>query len=602
VKSKALRDSSIPGAGKLWIAVHPTQDSNRFLTHVIYMLCSLAMATSPSWTFSQTLTQLPQVPPQVPQGPLPPRPPQLPEKPPPTEPPPLEAPAPQPPQQREEITGPSVVLREIRVTGNTAVADQELAEITQPYLNRQLTTEDIEALRLALTFYYVNRGYVTSGAIIPDQVVTDGVLTIQIIEGKLAAVNVEGNKWFRSSYFEKRLQLVGGPPLNVNLLQERLQLLQTDPRVERLNADLRPGPVRGESELDLRVKEANPFKAWLEFNNYLSPAVGAESGYVTLAHQNVLGFGDTLSLQYGRSAGVHPILNFLYSIPVTSRDTTVSIQYRRFEYKVTEDPFDVLDLRNKSQIIGVSVRHPFYRTLQEEFALSLALDYEENKSFLLGMPAELVPGASNGVFRIAALRFMQDWVRRDEHQVFSAVSRLSLGIGALGATANGNPEVGDGRFFSWLGQAQWLRQFETLRAQLLGRATLQLSNDHLFPLEQTPVGGRYSVRGYREFTLIRDNAFIVSLEPRIPVYTSTSGTTAIFFAPFVDVGHGWQTTVSTPTDLPQTLASVGAGVIANFWKGSHFELYWGQQLNHFSTGRGNLQDHGIHLQLIVQAL
>jgi hemolysin activation/secretion protein len=556
--------------------------------------------TSPSGLSAQTLTQVPQVPQQIPQGPLPQRPPEVPEKPAPTQPPPLEAPAPQPPQQREEITGPAVVLREITIVGNTVFTDQELAEITQPYINRLLTTEDIEALRLALTFYYVNRGYVTSGAVIPEQVIRGGVLTIHIVEGKLASVNVEGTKWFRSSYFEKRINLAGGPPLNVNALQERLQLLQTDPRVERLNADLRPALVRGESELDLRVKEANPFKAWLEFNNYLSPSVGAETGYVTLAHQNVLGFGDTLSLQYGRSAGVHPILNFLYSIPVTSRDTTVSIQYRRVEFKVTEDPFEVLDLRNKSQIIGVSVRHPFYRTLQEEFALSLALDYEENKSFLLGVPTELVPGSPNGVFRIAALRFIQDWVRRDDNQVFAALSRFTLGIGALGATANGDPQVADGRFFSWLGQAQWLRQFETLRAQLLGRATLQLSNDHLFPLEQTPVGGRYSVRGYREFTLIRDNAFIVSLEPRIPVYTS--GATAVFFAPFVDVGHGWQTTVSTPTDPPQTLASVGAGVIANFWKGSHFELYWGQQLNHFSTGRGNLQDHGIHLQLIIQAL
>jgi hypothetical protein len=35
---------------------------------------------------------------------------------------------------------------------------------------------------------------------------------------------------------------------------------------------------------------------------------------------------------------------------------------------------------------------------------------------------------------------------------------------------------------------------------------------------------------------------------------------------------------------------------------ARFEVYWGQQLNHVRGGEGNLQDHGIHLQLVVQVL
>ena len=81
---------------------------------------------------------------------------------------------------------------------------------------------------MALTLLYVNNGYVNSGAILPDQKVTEGVVTYQIIEGRLTAVDVEGNRWFRSSYFQKRFFLDAGPPLNVNLLQRRLQLLLED--------------------------------------------------------------------------------------------------------------------------------------------------------------------------------------------------------------------------------------------------------------------------------------------------------------------------------------------------------------------------------------
>ena len=43
-----------------------------------------------------------------------------------------------------------VFVRDIQVTGNTVLSDAELAEVTAPFKNRTLTTEDLERLRLAL--------------------------------------------------------------------------------------------------------------------------------------------------------------------------------------------------------------------------------------------------------------------------------------------------------------------------------------------------------------------------------------------------------------------------------------------------------------------
>jgi hemolysin activation/secretion protein len=535
-------------------------------------------------------------------GLLPPRPPQLPPAPPPPRAPELELPAPPAKAEPGEgVAAPKIFVKEVRLTGNSAFTPDELAEVTAPYTNRDLTAEDLESLRLALTMYYVNRGYVTSGALIPEQTVADGILDLQIVEGKLAEINVQDLKWFQTSYFQRRLNLAAGPPLNVNELQERLQILQSDPRIQRINAELRPGLTRGESTLDLRVQEANPLKAWLEFNNYQSPLVGAEQGFVTVAHRNLLGFGDQLSLQYGRSAGVNPILNFRYAVPVTPQDTTVSFQYRRFDFAVTEDPFEDLDIKNKAEIYTLAVRHPVYRRVDQEFALSLTGEHSRNESDILGGPNLFIPGAPGGKFSITALRFGQEYTRRWADQVFAALSRFSLGIGALGATANGDPNLPDARFFSWLGEAQLIRYLPWRRTQVVARGVAQLSNDHLFVLEQMAVGGRYSVRGYREYTLIRDNAVMASVEVRVPVYTTKAGVDALFLAPFVDIGHGWETTVPTPETPPQTLASIGVGAIWNFWRGSHFEVYWGKQLKEFDTGRGNLQDHGVHLQLVVEA-
>jgi len=233
------------------------------------------------------------------------------------------------PPQATPFPGLRVFVREIKVVGSTVFSPGDLAKVTDPYINRELTSEELETLRVALTLLYVNNGYVNSGAILPDQSVTEGVVTYQIIEGSLSAVDVEGNRWFRDSYFQKRFLRDAGPPLNVNALQRRLQLLLEDSRIQRLNAELKPGLKPGEGILDVRVEERTPYRLITEYNNFQSPSVGENRGLVTLWHENLTGNGDVFFGQYGRSQGLNPLLDFKYSFPFNAYDTALSYEYRR---------------------------------------------------------------------------------------------------------------------------------------------------------------------------------------------------------------------------------------------------------------------------------
>lgn len=496
----------------------------------------------------------------------------------------------------------------IHVIGNTVFTDEELAEVTAPYKNRVLTTEDLERLRLALTLLYVNRGYITSGAIIPDQDVTFGVITVQIIEGTLSRIDIEGHDWFRAGYIRDRVERGAQTPLRLEPLQERLQLLQQDPRIEQINAELRPGDKRGDSLLHVRVKEASPWKAWLDFNNYQTPVVGAERGLATIAHQNVTGNGDAFSFTYGKSRGVNPIIDTSYSLPLNRYDTTFIASYRRNDFLVVDNAFRFLDLNAEAEIIGFTLRQPIYRTISDEFAIAITGEHLYNKITSIfddipGQPLQFIPGSTNtGVNTVSALRFTQEYTHRTPSSVIAARSRFSLGIDVLGATINSGP-IPDGQFFSWLGQVQAVKRMDEWGGlQILGRMDMQLANDRLFPLEQVPVGGRFSVRGYRENTLIRDNAFLASIETRYPLMRYASGEDLLQFAQFVDMGRSWNAKGTTPD--PQTLASVGLGVRWNILPRdrARVELYWGVPLNHVPHPPGNLQDHGIHLQLVIQVL
>ena len=525
-------------------------------------------------------------------------------------------PAPSEAESQQHLGQVRVFVHDIHVVGSTVFSEDELVAVTNPYRNRTLTTEDLEQLRLALTLLYVNRGYITSGAVIPDQDVALGVITIHIIEGTLTRIDVDGTNWFRHSYLSDRIRLGAETPLRLEPIQERLQFLQRDARIERINAELRPGEQRGESILGVKVKETSPWKLWLDFNNYQTPTVGAERGLVTLAHQNVTGHGDIFSITSGGSRGVHPIIDTSYTLPLNRYDTTLTASYRRNEFIVITDQFRFLNVNSESEIIGFTLRQPVYRTLSDELAIAITGEHLYSKVTSVINPGDplfkLVPGSSDtGVSTVSALRFVQEYVHRTPSSVIALRSRVSVGFDILGATinsrdatnlSNGEP-LPSGQFVSWLGQAQAMKRLDSLwGTQILARADLQLSNNRLFPLEQIPVGGRFSVRGYRENTLIRDNAVLASLESRIPLLKFASGEDMVQFAQFVDVGRAWVSRGRTH-DL-QTLASVGLGLRWNVLprERARFELYWGVPLQHVNHGHGNLQDHGIHLQVVIQAL
>lgn len=507
-----------------------------------------------------------------------------------------------------------VFVRDVLVIGNTAFSDQEIDEVTAPFKNRTLMTEDLERLRLALTLLYVNKGYLTSGAIVPDQDVMSGVITVQIIEGKLTRIDVEGNRWFRSSYLRDRLALGIRTPVTLVPLQEQLQLLQQDRRIERINAELRPGDQRGESVLNVRVADRNPFHASMEVNNYQTPLVGEIRGVGTLTHDNLTGHGDPLKLSYGQSSGAYPIVDASYALPFNQYGTTFSPYYRRYGFRLIESPFSPLNIKTNSEIIGMSLRHPIYKTVTDEVALSIIGEHLFTQSFLFyGTPDQMTfnsfPGFQNGAATVSALRFAQDWTHRTLDTVLAVRSRFSVGLNVLGATINANPDTPDGQFFSWLGQAQGIKQFgeNLLGMQLLGHMDLQVTNSPLFPVEQVALGGRYTVRGYREVTILRDNSFIASVEPRFPLVRWANGQPMFQFAPFVDVAHGWSngdnhSTVVAPLANPiNTLASVGAGLRWNILPDNKasFEVYWGQQLNHVPSIGNTIQGYGVHLGFVA---
>ena len=525
--------------------------------------------------------------------------------------PPLPAPT---EDDRRLSLGPEIVVREFRITGGSVFSEAELAQVTAPYLGHPIASEQLHELRDRLTGLYVDAGYLNSGAVLPDQDVREGVVEYQIVEGRLAELSVEGNRWFRTRYLESRIRRGAHTPLDMGELEKELQLLQQDPRIRRVDAELLPGDRPGEARLRTRFEEELPFSASLEQSNYESPSVGSYRTELDLAHRNLTGNGDVLRLMAAATDGLNEY-EVGYEIPVTSFDTTVGAWFYYGSSDVIEEPFDDLDISSRSKTYGVELRQPIYRTLETQFDLALTGEWRESENFLLGDPFSFSEGTEDGRAVVSVVRFRQDFLYRDLEQVVAARSQLSVGLDVLGATmdgcetldfaqgcvsgADGNTDgVPDAQFVSWLGQFQWVRRFEPWGWETVFRTDLQLSSRPLFSLEQFPVGGHQSVRGYRENELVRDNGFASSLELRIPLWSNAAGTSSLQLAPFVDLGRSWNTQRGEPS--PRTLASVGVGLRGALTRHLSGEIYWGHQMHDVpEPADDDLQDDGVQFSLVA---
>jgi hemolysin activation/secretion protein len=139
----------------------------------------------------------------------------------------------------------NIVVDRFEFEGNTAISNEELAAATASFTKRPISFAELFQARSAVTELYIKRGYITSGALIPPQKLESGVVKIQVIEGGLEGINVTGTQRLNPNYVRSRLAIATDKPLNRDRLLEALQLLQLNPLIQNISAELAAGTEPG---------------------------------------------------------------------------------------------------------------------------------------------------------------------------------------------------------------------------------------------------------------------------------------------------------------------------------------------------------------------
>ncbi|MGL5064994.1 MAG: ShlB/FhaC/HecB family hemolysin secretion/activation protein, partial [Microcoleus sp.] len=490
------------------------------------------------------------------------------------------------------------LVQKIQVTGSTILIQEELNALIKPIEGRSATLEELRQVADKITEIYLNRGYITSRAVLPPQTINAGVVQIQVIEGRLARIEVEGNKRLDRDYIRSRIRLGAGTPLSTAKLEDQLRLLRIDPLFENVEASLRAGDKEGESILIVRIVEANPFQASFSFDNYSPPSVGSERLGVTLRHRNLTGRGDELAAAYYKSLGDSDVFDFSYRIPLNAMNGTLQLRAAPNRNSIVQEPFDELDISGKSHLFEVSYRQPLIRSPLQEFAISAGFTYQRGNTFFEGKPTRFGFGPSeNGVSTTSTIKLGQDYIRRDPQGAWALRSQFTIGTNLFDATQNQGSDP-DGQFISWLGQVQRVQRLSS-KHLLIIQGDLQLSANSLLPSQQFVIGGGQSLRGYRQNARSGDNGFRISIEDRITLRRNGAGIPTLQLAPFLDAGTVWNVSGNPNKLSNQTfLAGAGLGLLWEPIPRVNLRVDYALPLISISDRGDNLQDSGIYFSII----
>jgi hemolysin activation/secretion protein len=165
---------------------------------------------------------------------------------------------------------PTLAVKTYRIEGNTVLPPQDFGVLSN-YTGTNITFPQLREGLGKVQLRYRELGFPTIGVTLPQQRISNGVVRVKVVEGKLAAINVTGNEYYSSNNVRRAL-----PSLTTNVL---LNTKWFQPELDQANANrdrqiypvISPGLEPGTSDLTLKVKDRNPLHGRVELNDKSTP-------------------------------------------------------------------------------------------------------------------------------------------------------------------------------------------------------------------------------------------------------------------------------------------------------------------------------------------
>lgn len=500
-------------------------------------------------------------------------------------------------------------ILEFTVSGNTVLPAGKIEEAVYPFLGEAKTIDDVEGARAALEKTFHDAGYLTVFVNTPEQEVSDKVVKLEVLEGKVEKLRVVGSRYYSLGAIKARVpELAEGKVPYFPDVQRQLAGLngQSDRQVAPV---MRPGKTPGKVEVDLKVQDKLPLHANLELNNRYMANTTHTRLAGSVRYDNLWQQDHSLSISFQVTPEQWDetrVLSANYMIPTNEGNYwTVYGVISRSNVNVVSG-VGGLNVVGNGEIAGIRYIKPLPAPLLSGYFhnLSLGADYKNFEEFI---------GLNGNEVDSMPIRYLPFYVGYDA-TLQSTVTTTQLNLGLTFAIRDLMSD--EEAFFNKKNQLFTESSFAHLRGdfkhtyrlpkdwQMLGRVSGQAATGQLISNEQFFLGGADSVRGYYEATSVGDKGLFGVAELRTPSLANLTGmsTGELYASIFYSAGY---TSVFHPGLRERerlNLASVGFGMQLKKWHGvsANMDLAWALRATKGKEGTDGFIDKGdslLHFRL-----
>ncbi len=278
-------------------------------------------------------------------------------------------------------------LAQVEVSGNSVFKEAELKPLWQDKLGKEISLAELWEIAAAITVRYRNAGYILSRALVPAQEIADGIARIQVVEGYVDKVIVDGEPTGDRTTLDHAIERIkASRPLEERVLERYILLLNDLPGVTARTI-LRPSPVeQGASELVI-IWEETRFSGSVSADNFGTRFLGPTQLSGAVVGNNLYHRYDSTELRGLVTVPLDELqyLSLRHSLPVGPEGTVVT-----FDGSYTHTEPDELDgLRGTDDeghsIFGsLYVAHPFIRSRSENLSLFGGLRFQNSDNAFTG--------------------------------------------------------------------------------------------------------------------------------------------------------------------------------------------------------------------------
>ncbi len=472
-----------------------------------------------------------------------------------------------------------ITLKSITFKGVTILGDMELKGLVEPFINTPMTYEQMLEIGMVVESYYRSNNYLAR-AILPPQDLTDGVLTVDVIESVFSKVEVEqeladlpNTQAHVVAIIESQQKI--GEPLNAKSLDRALALANDVPGISA-QGSLRQGREAGETELLLKLYQGRTRQAELSMDNAGSRSTGFMRVMASMTWFNPNDMADLLNVVAVHTKG-SDYARLAYSIPVGVDGWRMGMNISALKYEVVVGEEGILGAVGHSLTKGMEWLYPLIRRDDVSATVSLTADIKNFKN--TSAQSQLISDYDTKVVAAQVSGFMRDINPGGGTGTYSV--QLSHGnVNLQGSPSLQTDQTGvktAGAFNKLRVAGTWLQPITTETSAFISY-TGQVADKNLDSSEKMQLGGMNGVRAYPTGEGSGVDGQLIQLELR---HNLGSG---INLAGFYDWGQIWLQHDPNYPGGPQhnrnTYRGFGASVAYTNDDGVNFRASWARRQGH----------------------